>query len=108
MRKPFITEETIAEYISWRNSCRGKDVSDEPVDPLKFANYCVDKIVGDVSNMLYDQLYEKDNQIEYGIQKGCRCMSCWGWNIVDEDGNPLTSFDGFEDMIHAARQDTLP
>ena len=85
----YVTAEDIERYQQLRPG--------KPLDLLALVNFFCEGAVTSLSNFLYDHIAEEGRELRHGIAKGCRCLSCWEWQIVDEDGQVIDSAESLVD-----------
>ena len=81
----YVTPADIERYIKLHPSFSG---STEELASL--ANFFAAGPAITLSNFLYTQLVEEGNELYHGLQKHCRCGSCYEWQILAER-DPETS-----------------
>jgi hypothetical protein len=73
----FYTVADIEKYLKLHPSFTG---STEELTSL--VNFFAEGPVINLSNFLYKQIAEDCNELQHGLQRGCRCGSCCEWQIV--------------------------
>lgn len=73
--------------------------TDKSVDPIKFADWCVQDALASISNILYDVI-DNGGTLEYNIAKGCKCGGCLEWQLIDEYGNIVHTAEQFSDFLN--------
>lgn len=76
----------------------------DPSTPEKLAqmvNWFAEGAVSTVSNHIMQVFDDSPTvaRLEYKIAQNCRCLSCYEFQILDEDGNVLDSADQLQDWV---------
>lgn len=81
----FTTEKDIETYIKYYPNF-------DPTNTehlIQFGNYIAGSAISLLNNHLYEHIWEGNCNLTYGIAKGCRCGSCWEWQLEDIDTNEV-------------------
>ena len=91
MTLKYCTPEKITQFLKYRTDWTGT-----PEQLSQLVNYFAEGAVGTLSDFLFENIVDKDLRLDYTLMPGCRCLSCRGWGLVDENNKAVE----FVDQLH--------
>lgn len=83
----YVTSSDIQQYLADR-----KIIQPTHDQLANMANWFAEGAVTSISNHIYKHIVEGDGEsLQHNIARGCRCLGCCEWQIVDDDGRVLDS-----------------
>jgi hypothetical protein len=69
---------------------------------VNMINFFAQGAVSTVSNYIYDAIHESEHHgvhLTHGMSKGCRCGSCYEWQLVDEKDIVIDTCEAFDEWV---------
>jgi hypothetical protein len=96
--KPYVTAEQVEKEIKFRSS--EKKWEPTPANIAHLINYYAKGAVTCVSNHIYYAMEDKGAvALQYGIADHCRCLSCYAWQLVDENGKTIDECESLDEWV---------